>query len=416
MITELMSGLTVAVPVVAAVVAGVLARGYVKAPPDKALIISGVRKKPKVLIGKAGVKIPFFERVDELSLKLIPLDIRTGDAVPTADCINIYVDSAVNVKIGSTPEMVEVAAKNFLNKTSEEVGAIVAEVLEGNIREILNTDTAVRGCGLREGNLHAGIAGVADFCAGRTGIARVVEEQGQVDFCRGGKGDAAQDIQKTGLKVVASIHSLVTPFRCSDRDVLNVARRDVAQDDHARRFRGAMIRDLVAPVLKRCGDRRAVREWLGDEVKLEFAARFEVVVLNLGRVIELGDIILVRLVPKAEPSLLAEGVDDLAKLSFCDLACQRAGHAQGALFPVFRAEVVSARAARNGDLTSSLWRKQVVVSNHHQTPVVYAVISAEAKAIAGHVGASPLLRISRAVSAPICLPTRRASSSEPSPL
>ena len=72
MITELMSGLTVAVPVVAAVgVAGVLARGYVKAPPDKALIISGVRKKPKVLIGKAGVKIPFFERVDELSLKLI---------------------------------------------------------------------------------------------------------------------------------------------------------------------------------------------------------------------------------------------------------------------------------------------------------------------------------------------------------
>ena len=140
MITELMSGLTVAVPVVAAVgVAGVLARGYVKAPPDKALIISGVRKKPKVLIGKAGVKIPFFERVDELSLKLIPLDIRTGDAVPTADCINIYVDSAVNVKIGSTPEMVEVAAKNFLNKTSEEVGAIVAEVLEGNIREIICT-------------------------------------------------------------------------------------------------------------------------------------------------------------------------------------------------------------------------------------------------------------------------------------
>ena len=140
MITELMSGLTVAVPVVAAVgVAGVLARGYVKAPPDKALIISGARKKPKVLIGKAGVKIPFFERVDELSLKLIPLDIRTGDAVPTADCINIYVDSAVNVKIGSTPEMVEVAAKNFLNKTSEEVGAIVAEVLEGNIREIICT-------------------------------------------------------------------------------------------------------------------------------------------------------------------------------------------------------------------------------------------------------------------------------------
>ena len=292
----------------------------------------------------------------------------------------------------------------------------VGRCREGNVRKILNTDTAVRGRRLGEGDFHASIARVADFGAGRARIARVIEEQGQVDFCRGGEGDAAQDVQKTGLKVVASIHSLVTPFRCSDRDVLDVARRDVAQDDHARRFRSALIRDLVAPVLKRCGDRRAVRERLGDKVKLEFAPRFEVVVLDLCGVIELGNIILVRLVPKAEPSLLAEGVDDLAELSFCDLACQRAGHAQGALFPVFRAEVVSARAARNGDLTSSLWRKQVVVSNHHQTPVVYAVISAEAKAIAGHVGASPLLRISRAVSAPICLPTRRASSSEPSPL
>ena len=62
--------------------------GYIKAPPDTALIISGIRKKPKVLIGKAGFKIPFFERVDRLSLKLIPLDIKTGDSVPTADCIN----------------------------------------------------------------------------------------------------------------------------------------------------------------------------------------------------------------------------------------------------------------------------------------------------------------------------------------
>ena len=40
--------------------------GYVKASPDTAYIISGLRRKPKVLIGKAGVKIPFFEKKDEL--------------------------------------------------------------------------------------------------------------------------------------------------------------------------------------------------------------------------------------------------------------------------------------------------------------------------------------------------------------
>lgn len=32
---------------------------YVKAPPNKAYIISGFRKKPKILIGRAGLKIPF---------------------------------------------------------------------------------------------------------------------------------------------------------------------------------------------------------------------------------------------------------------------------------------------------------------------------------------------------------------------
>lgn len=140
MLNEIMNGITIALPVVIGIGGvGTLASGYVKASPDTALIISGLRKKPKVLIGKAGIKVPFFERMDKLSLKLIPLDIKTGDAVPTADCINIYVDSAVNVKVGSTSEMVEIAAQNFLNKTTEEIGDIVTEVLEGNIREIICT-------------------------------------------------------------------------------------------------------------------------------------------------------------------------------------------------------------------------------------------------------------------------------------
>ncbi len=125
--------------VVIVLIALFISAGYVKAPPDTALIISGLRKKPKILIGKAGFKIPFFERVDRLSLKLIPLDIKTGDAVPTADCINIYVDSAVNVKVSPDSESINIAAQNFLNKTIDDIGKIVGEVLEGNIREIICT-------------------------------------------------------------------------------------------------------------------------------------------------------------------------------------------------------------------------------------------------------------------------------------
>ena len=53
--------------VIAAVVI-ILLTGYVKASPDTALIISGMKKKPRFLIGKAGIKVPFFEKKDELSL------------------------------------------------------------------------------------------------------------------------------------------------------------------------------------------------------------------------------------------------------------------------------------------------------------------------------------------------------------
>ena len=63
------------------VITAVLASGYVKSPPDVAYIISGFHKKPRVLIGKAGVKIPFFERLDKLSLGAIQIDVKTKSAV-----------------------------------------------------------------------------------------------------------------------------------------------------------------------------------------------------------------------------------------------------------------------------------------------------------------------------------------------
>lgn len=68
---------------------------YVKAPPNKAYIISGFRKKPKILIGRAGLKIPFFERKDELLIKQISIDIKTGDYVPSIAKANADRDVAI---------------------------------------------------------------------------------------------------------------------------------------------------------------------------------------------------------------------------------------------------------------------------------------------------------------------------------
>ncbi|MBE5758804.1 MAG: flotillin family protein [Clostridiales bacterium] len=113
----------------------VISTGYLKAPPDTAYIISGLRRK--TVIGKASIKIPFLERLDKLSLRLIAIDVRSNNAVPTADYINIQVDAVVNIKIGSEPEMLERAAQNFLNQDTTYIANIAREVLEGNMREIV---------------------------------------------------------------------------------------------------------------------------------------------------------------------------------------------------------------------------------------------------------------------------------------
>ena len=131
--------INVLIPVVAVllIIIIIFMVGYVKASPDTAIIISGMRKKPKVLIGKAGVKIPFLERKDELNLQLIPIDVKTSSAVPTADYININVDATVNVKISDNEERLNLAAQNFLNQKPEYIGRVAREVLEGNVREIV---------------------------------------------------------------------------------------------------------------------------------------------------------------------------------------------------------------------------------------------------------------------------------------
>lgn len=138
MLNTLFGILGTIVPAVAAVVVLIIiASGYVKASPDTAYIISGLRKQPKVLIGKAGLKIPFLEKKDELNLQLIPIDVKTSSAVPTADYINIKVDAAVNVKISDNEERLNLAAQNFLNKPTEYIAQVAREVLEGNMREIV---------------------------------------------------------------------------------------------------------------------------------------------------------------------------------------------------------------------------------------------------------------------------------------
>ena len=118
-----------------------LLRGYVKAPPDKAFIISGLRKKPKILVGRAGVKLPLLERLDVLYLGQMTVDIKTEQSVPTTDFINVNVDAVAKVRIAPDGAGIEKASRNFLNKKPEQIALDLQDSLQGNMREIIGTLT-----------------------------------------------------------------------------------------------------------------------------------------------------------------------------------------------------------------------------------------------------------------------------------
>ena len=164
-------GVIVAV-VAVVVVLGILMSGYVKASPDKAYIISGLKKEPKVLIGRAGIKIPFLEKKDELMLRQISIDIKTNGYIPTKDFIGVDIDAVAKVRVltakditvdekgnilpGCDPnkrvthEMVQAAMKNFLNMREQQIREALTDSLQGNMREIIGTQCLKELCNDRK--------------------------------------------------------------------------------------------------------------------------------------------------------------------------------------------------------------------------------------------------------------------------
>ncbi len=128
----------------------IIVKGYVKAPPDTAYIISGFKKQPRILIGRAGIRIPFLERIDKLSLKQVTVDIKTDGYIPTLDFINIQVDAVAKVRVSTEPDLLERAMKNFLNKDSKDIIEDLQDSLQGNMREIVGTISLRDICNNRE--------------------------------------------------------------------------------------------------------------------------------------------------------------------------------------------------------------------------------------------------------------------------
>ena len=110
---------------------------YVKVPPNTTMIITGMRKNPRMITGRAGFKVPFFERRDKLQLKQMTLDVETGSVVSTNDYVEVSVSAVVKAKISENPEMLELAQKNFLNQNVEQMSKELQFPLQSILREVV---------------------------------------------------------------------------------------------------------------------------------------------------------------------------------------------------------------------------------------------------------------------------------------
>ena len=145
-----------------------------KVPQDKAMIVTGLKKR--VISGGGGLVIPIFERTDKISLENMKIEVRTGgDGAMTAQGVGIMADGVAVIKIKSDKESILAAVEQF-NAGSEArtiavIAGIAKDVLEGKLREIISKLT------------------VEDIYRDREKFASEVQ------------GNAAQDLAEMGLEI-----------------------------------------------------------------------------------------------------------------------------------------------------------------------------------------------------------------------
>lgn len=132
------------VPILAVVITIVLVISLVwkKAPQDKAIVITGLKKR--VISGKGGIVIPFFEQQDKISLENMKVEVRTNESLDS-NGVPLSVDGIAIVKVKSDDDSVLKAVEQFntgnLDKTIANIKETVQDVLEGKLREIVSKMT-----------------------------------------------------------------------------------------------------------------------------------------------------------------------------------------------------------------------------------------------------------------------------------
>lgn len=131
----------------------IIARNWLKAEPNEALIFTGRRHKVRTktgdviirgwraVVGGAKFRIPVLERVNKISLKTMNLaDVRVEKAY-SKEGVPVTIDAVANVKISGDEGMLDRAVERFLGTDDRQIQQIIKETLEGQLRDIIGVLT-----------------------------------------------------------------------------------------------------------------------------------------------------------------------------------------------------------------------------------------------------------------------------------
>ena len=132
---------------------GLYSSRYKKVGPNEVLIISGrrgtaidpvtgekVMRNYRIVKGGGAFIWPVLERVDDLSLEIMTIDVVTPK-VYTVQGVPITVDGVAQVKIRGDDVSIATAAEQVLSKSQDEIRNVALQTLEGHLRAILGTLT-----------------------------------------------------------------------------------------------------------------------------------------------------------------------------------------------------------------------------------------------------------------------------------
>ncbi|MBO5198382.1 MAG: flotillin family protein [Lachnospiraceae bacterium] len=134
--------ISAAIVVVILLVLVMITSMWKKVPQDKALVVTGLKKR--VISGGGGFVVPLLERCDWISLENMKIEVRT-DGARTEQGVDIRADGVAVIKVKSDKESILSAIEQFNTgkeqQTIEVIKDTAKDVLEGKLREIISKMT-----------------------------------------------------------------------------------------------------------------------------------------------------------------------------------------------------------------------------------------------------------------------------------